>query len=254
MKVMSVSSDDSVRDAGDPDRADSSRLIVTIDGPAGTGKSSVARMVATRVGLTVLDTGAMYRAAALLTPSSEDRSEGRCPDRRGHRRPPHRDGLRRRARERPVGRRRSRRRDSGKRSRVDRFRGGRASRGSAATGGRSARDRNVALQAGHRRPGSGFCGLPGRGCEVLPHRFEWRPREETRQSASGDGSGGRSGVGASGDRGAGPHRCRSRRRPLIRPQGAIEIETDSLTLAEVVDRLVEIVKIVEAARDSGGGS
>lgn len=39
-----------------------SRLIVAIDGPAGAGKSTVARMVARRLGLLFLDTGAMYRA------------------------------------------------------------------------------------------------------------------------------------------------------------------------------------------------
>lgn len=44
----------------------SERLVVTIDGPAGTGKSSVARKVAKRLGLFVLDTGAMYRAVAWL--------------------------------------------------------------------------------------------------------------------------------------------------------------------------------------------
>lgn len=42
------------------------RLVVTIDGPAGTGKSSVAREVARQLGLFVLDTGAMYRAVAWL--------------------------------------------------------------------------------------------------------------------------------------------------------------------------------------------
>lgn len=36
--------------------------IVAIDGPAGSGKSSVSRAVADRLGLTYLDTGAMYRA------------------------------------------------------------------------------------------------------------------------------------------------------------------------------------------------
>ncbi len=41
-------------------------LIITIDGPAGTGKSSVAHMLAMRLGLEFLDTGAMYRAAAFL--------------------------------------------------------------------------------------------------------------------------------------------------------------------------------------------
>lgn len=41
-------------------------LIITIDGPAGTGKSSVASRLAERLGLIHLDTGAMYRAAALV--------------------------------------------------------------------------------------------------------------------------------------------------------------------------------------------
>lgn len=40
-------------------------FIVTIDGPAGTGKSTVAHRLAKRLGLEFLDTGAMYRAAAL---------------------------------------------------------------------------------------------------------------------------------------------------------------------------------------------
>ena len=37
-------------------------MIVAIDGPAGSGKSTVARAMAAREGLTYLDTGAMYRA------------------------------------------------------------------------------------------------------------------------------------------------------------------------------------------------
>lgn len=39
-------------------------MIVTIDGPAGTGKSSVARMLSERLGFEFLNTGAMYRAVA----------------------------------------------------------------------------------------------------------------------------------------------------------------------------------------------
>ncbi len=41
------------------------RMIITIDGPAGTGKSTVAQMVAQRLGFDFLDTGAMYRALGL---------------------------------------------------------------------------------------------------------------------------------------------------------------------------------------------
>jgi cytidylate kinase len=40
-------------------------MIVAIDGPAGAGKSTVARAVARDLGFTYLDTGAMYRSAAL---------------------------------------------------------------------------------------------------------------------------------------------------------------------------------------------
>ncbi len=40
-------------------------MIVTIDGPAGAGKSSVARALAQRLGFQFLDTGAMYRTVAL---------------------------------------------------------------------------------------------------------------------------------------------------------------------------------------------
>lgn len=39
--------------------------VVAIDGPAGVGKSTAARFLARRLGLPVLDTGAMYRAVAL---------------------------------------------------------------------------------------------------------------------------------------------------------------------------------------------
>jgi cytidylate kinase len=42
------------------------RLVIAIDGPAGTGKSSVARALAKRLGFDFLDTGSMYRAAAAL--------------------------------------------------------------------------------------------------------------------------------------------------------------------------------------------
>lgn len=41
-------------------------MIVAIDGPAGAGKSTVARTLATRLGFRYLDTGAMYRALTWL--------------------------------------------------------------------------------------------------------------------------------------------------------------------------------------------
>ncbi len=53
-------------------------MIIAIDGPAGAGKSTVARRIADVLGWTYLDTGAMYRAVALtvlkrgLDPGSEE--------------------------------------------------------------------------------------------------------------------------------------------------------------------------------------
>lgn len=45
--------------------------IIAIDGPAGSGKSTVARALSEILGLSVLDTGAMYRAVALVVLESE---------------------------------------------------------------------------------------------------------------------------------------------------------------------------------------
>ncbi|HYI57972.1 MAG TPA: (d)CMP kinase [Microlunatus sp.] len=54
-----------------PDRPDLTPLVIAIDGPSGSGKSSTARGVAERLGLAFLDTGAMYRAATWLVLHSE---------------------------------------------------------------------------------------------------------------------------------------------------------------------------------------
>lgn len=52
-------------------------MIVVIDGPAGAGKSTVAREVARRLGAAYLDTGAMYRALTLLAQRRGlDRADG----------------------------------------------------------------------------------------------------------------------------------------------------------------------------------
>ena len=48
-----------------PHNGHSSLFVITLDGPAGAGKSTVAKSLAGRLGITYLDTGAMYRALTL---------------------------------------------------------------------------------------------------------------------------------------------------------------------------------------------
>ena len=49
-------------------------MVIAIDGPAGAGKSTVARAAAERLGFTYLDSGAMYRAVALAMIERGDRA------------------------------------------------------------------------------------------------------------------------------------------------------------------------------------
>ncbi len=52
-------------------------MVIAIDGPAGAGKSTVARAVARRLGFTYLDSGALYRCVALLALESPDQTPAR---------------------------------------------------------------------------------------------------------------------------------------------------------------------------------
>jgi cytidylate kinase len=51
-------------------------VLIAIDGPAGAGKSSVARALAQELGFTYLDSGAMYRSVALLALASPEQAPG----------------------------------------------------------------------------------------------------------------------------------------------------------------------------------
>lgn len=50
-------------------------LLITIDGPAGAGKSTVAKIAAEKLGLPYLDTGAIYRAVTWLLKERGYRSQ-----------------------------------------------------------------------------------------------------------------------------------------------------------------------------------
>ena len=51
-------------------------MVIAIDGPAGAGKSTVARAVAERLGFTYLDTGAMYRCVGLAYDAKGEKTAG----------------------------------------------------------------------------------------------------------------------------------------------------------------------------------
>lgn len=53
-----------MQQSGDSSARHERHLLIAIDGPAGTGKSTVAKMLAARLGALYLDTGALYRAVA----------------------------------------------------------------------------------------------------------------------------------------------------------------------------------------------
>lgn len=77
---------DASMSAGNANAAVNQHRVVAIDGPAGSGKSTVARRVAEATGLAYLDTGAMYRAITLgvlhreIDPADSDAVAGALPE------------------------------------------------------------------------------------------------------------------------------------------------------------------------------
>ena len=51
-------------------RKDLTTINIAVDGPAGSGKSTVSELIAKRLNILHLDTGATYRAVALACPAS----------------------------------------------------------------------------------------------------------------------------------------------------------------------------------------
>lgn len=65
-RPMSPPSPSAPRSSSDVTASAPRRLVVTIDGPAGAGKSTTARLLAESLGYSLLDTGAIYRSVALV--------------------------------------------------------------------------------------------------------------------------------------------------------------------------------------------
>ena len=53
-------------------------FVVALDGPAGSGKSSISKLVAKKLGFTHIDTGAMYRAVTLEALRRQVNLEDEC--------------------------------------------------------------------------------------------------------------------------------------------------------------------------------
>src|SRR5947199_7832590 len=64
--VLRTATGNDVNSVSIGDEIKSGAVVIAIDGPAGSGKSTVARQLAQRLGFTYVDTGAMYRAVGLL--------------------------------------------------------------------------------------------------------------------------------------------------------------------------------------------
>ena len=207
-------------------------MIVAIDGPAGAGKSTVARALAERLGFRYLDTGAMYRALTWLAmqrgldlgdarrarASSRARSRSRFDDDdrvwiagtdvtssiREHAHRP--DGSRRRA---ASGRARG---DARAAARA-RPRGRRRDRGPRHRHGRRARRRGEGLSRRRPRRARAAARWPS-GPESAPTRSPPTCRSATRRTPSG----------------------------CSRPRTRSEIDTTSLEVEDVVDRIEALVR------------
>ena len=182
--------------------------VVTIDGPAGAGKSTVARLLADRLGWRFLDTGAMYRAVTLaairdrvdLTERGSARGTGRIAVRQpaagpclAGRRRHHTADPRRRGHTGIQVRRRQPERSP-------------AAHDLAACVRRRTRRR-------HRRPGSGDAGLSRRIPQILPDGQRRRASPAAGRRLRGPGRTGELRVGAPRSTRARRSRCRPSHRP-----------------------------------------
>ena len=189
-------------------------MVIAIDGPAGAGKSTVAREVAAALGYRYLDTGAMYRAVALAAWTRASTRRCAAPSRGS---PAWRRRCPRREPAHPAG--------GGRVSPPRRTRGARgAAPGAARVPGRRRRGRRG---AGHRSGGvargraEGVAGRRGGGARTAPLGPARRGPDETKPRS-------RSATGATPRNPAAPD--------------AVAIDTTGLGPDDVVERIVALAR------------
>ena len=194
-------------------------MVIAIDGPAGAGKSTVARAVADALGFTYLDTGAMYRAVALARLLGRDGSEVGFDEGRVTL-----DGE-----------------DVSDRIRTPEV----TEEASRVAAEREVREAMVARQ--RELMGDGDWVAEGRdiGSVVVPHAevkvfLTADPRERAQRRAAE--------LGADPEEILAQQRARDERdssreaSPLVRADGAEELDTTGLTIDEVVERIVGLAR------------
>lgn len=230
-------------------------LIITIDGPAGTGKSTVAHRLAQRLRVEFLDTGAMYRAAALLSiERGIEPHEGRALAEVLREADLHFDWTVDPPRLMLAGRDVARRvRDADVSARVSMVAKQPEVRAVLVAQQRQIARLHPRLVTEGRDQGSVV--FPD-----APVRFYLDARAEVRATRRGEQL---AAMGKPVDRALVLNEILSRDQidstrvdaPLIKPQGAIQIDTSELSLDEVVDRLEqETLKILGAAARANSGN
>ncbi len=211
------------QDAGQDDARNgglqSDTVVIAIDGPAGAGKSTVARAVADALGFTYLDTGAMYRAVALARLLGRDGAEVGFDDGRVTL-----DGE-----------------DVGDRIRTEEV----TEEASRVAAEREVREAMVARQ--RELMGEGDWVAEGRdiGSVVVPHAevkvfLTADPRERAQRRAAE--------LGVDPEEVLAQQRTRDERdssreaSPLLLADGAEELDTTGLTIDEVVERIVGLAR------------